>query len=199
MHHYELLTIVTGKLADTEVPAVIQKVEEVLKKQECVIHYTQNLERRKLAYPIDHQMYGTYVLIEFDSEGEKIKNLEHDFRLSNELLRHVIVKRETVGKPRPLFKDTDGTYEEKRPPVKREGKTVTLEQALHTLETDTDVLSSPSATDAVSEKKEDVAVLKRPVEEVMPVENVTPKTLAVGEDVEKELDKKLEEILRDGF
>ncbi|MDP2631091.1 MAG: 30S ribosomal protein S6, partial [Candidatus Uhrbacteria bacterium] len=111
MNHYEFLGILNGTYADTEVGALVSQVEETIKKHAETIHYVQNLGRRKLAYPIKHQGHGTYVLIEFDADGEAIKKLDRLFRLTNELLRHCIVRRKTVGKPMPL----ERREEESRP------------------------------------------------------------------------------------
>jgi|GEM_PF-380629 len=102
MNHYEFLGILNGTFADTEVGSLVSQIEETIKKHAETIHYTQNLGRRKLAYPIKHQGHGTYVLIEFDAPGEAIKKLDRLFRLTNELLRHCIVRRKTIGKPLPL-------------------------------------------------------------------------------------------------
>lgn len=111
MNHYEFLGILSGAYADTEVGALVSQIEETIKKHTETIHYVQNLGRRKLAYPIKHQGHGTYVLIEFDAAGDTIKKLDRLFRLTNELLRHCIVRRKTVGKPLPL----ERREEESRP------------------------------------------------------------------------------------
>lgn len=104
MNHYELLAIVNGRFADAEVDTVIASVKDLLKKYDCPIHYVQPLERRRLAYPIQHSVYGTYVLMEFDAEKKSIQHLEKDLLYAHELLRHCIVKRDTVGKPKELEK-----------------------------------------------------------------------------------------------
>lgn len=97
MNHYECLSIVSGKCADTEIESVVQLLEQSVQKHALKIHYIQRLERRKLAYPIDHVMYGTYVLFEFDAEPPNITKIDRFLRLTNEILRHIIVKRESVG------------------------------------------------------------------------------------------------------
>jgi len=198
MNHYEILAIVSGRFADTEIGGIIGKIEEILKKYECTLHYTQNLERRKLAYPIKHQAYGAYVLIEFDCSVSKVSALDRELRLTPELLRHIIVKRDAVGTPRPLFKDV--AIEERRAP-RRQQKEKTLEQALETVEKETEAASlepakAPTLPSARLEQDGEAAPSKTATEK--PEEKKVEKLAKSDEDLEKELDKKLEEILREG-
>lgn len=203
MNHYEILAIASGRFADTEIGGVIGKIEEILKKYECTLHYTQNLERRKLAYPIKHQAYGTYVLIEFDCAVSKMSGLERELRLTPELLRHMIVKRDSVGTPRPLFKEV--VAEERRVP-RRQQREKTLEQALETVEKETVAAQSGSVGQLTGTASEEATqIISRGAPEIES-ETVTAtknekkkeKLAKSDEDLEKELDKKLEEILREG-
>ncbi len=195
MNHYEILAIITSTLADTEVPAAITKIEETLKKHECILHYSQNLERRKLAYEIAHQQYGSYVFMEFDCEPGHIGKLEHDFRLTPELLRHVIVKRASVGKPRPLFKETEVPLMEKRP-LRKETKTVSLDEALQTVEQETKEAQKtpPSVQENTPQPLREDLITTQPTTSSYDV-----KQPLSDEDLEKQLNDKLAEILRDGI
>ncbi|MBI4272483.1 30S ribosomal protein S6 [Candidatus Uhrbacteria bacterium] len=193
MNHYEVLAIITSTLADTEVPSAIVKIEETLKKHECTIHYSQNLERRKLAYPIAHQQYGSYALIEFDCAPEHIGSLEHDFRLAPELLRHVIVKRSEVGKPRPLFKEVEASFTEKRP-ARKEIKTVSLDEALQTVEQET----KEAQKNPAHAQESSVQPLREDLMAAQPGSPDISQPLS-DEDLEKQLNDKLAEILKDGI
>ncbi len=196
MNHYEILAIITGALADTEVPSAITKIEEALKKYECSIHYTQNLERRRLAYPIKRQQYGSYALIEFDCAPDMIKKIEHELGLTSELLRHTIVRRLSVGKPRPIFKDADGPLMSERRPVRREIKTKTLDEALQTVERETQSVkesSLPNQQPPQLLREETAETQKQPHTAAQP----DAKVALSDEDLEKQLNDKLEEILKD--
>ncbi len=100
MNHYELLTIVSGKFAEGELESVTGKIDDLLKKNGCAIHYTQHMGRRKLAYPIKHLHYGYYVVHEFDGSPEIVKKIDRELGLSADLLRHLITKRDEVGAPK---------------------------------------------------------------------------------------------------
>lgn len=48
--------------------------------------------RRKLAYEIDGQREGLYILFYADVEPAAIEELDRNFRLANTVLRHLIVR-----------------------------------------------------------------------------------------------------------
>lgn len=89
---YEILTIIPAKFADTEVDAVAERVAKMLENDGLTIERTENLGKLKLAYPIDHQRYGTYVLFYAATEnGDALKKVDSDLRLSDDVLRHMVV------------------------------------------------------------------------------------------------------------
>ncbi len=100
MNHYELLAIVTGRYAENEAEQVFQKIEDSIKKHTPVIHYRQNLDRKRLAYEINHQSHGYYFLVEFDGEPQSIHALSTALTLNKDIVRFQIIKRKTVGKPK---------------------------------------------------------------------------------------------------
>jgi len=60
----------------------------------------QDMGRKKFAYPILHQTTGHYGLVEFDLEKKNYKPLETKFRLSDEILRYLIIKIEPKNRGR---------------------------------------------------------------------------------------------------
>jgi len=48
--------------------------------------------KRRLAYPIEHFMEGNYVLARFKLKPALSKELEANLRISEELLRHLLIK-----------------------------------------------------------------------------------------------------------
>ncbi|MBI2645046.1 30S ribosomal protein S6 [Candidatus Uhrbacteria bacterium] len=102
MNHYEILAIISGKYAEPEAAAILTSVEQTIKKHASAFHYSQNLERKKLAYPIQHHSYGTYILMEFDADARAFASIDHEMRHTNELIRYTIVRKEKVGAPKDL-------------------------------------------------------------------------------------------------
>lgn len=205
MNHYELLAILNGKFSDTENVALIKTLENSITKHGGTIHYTQNLERRKLAFPILHQSYGTYILTEFDCEGKGTVSLNHELRLSKDLLRHTIVRRKTVGKPKVLLqekretsralpsKDIDALisplllqHEQETPAKQQEVPAEHVVQEQQPISPN----NTPPVTPQVPEKNE---------EEGHPVSEQGEKEKKKKTTKSKSLDERLDEILHDNL
>jgi small subunit ribosomal protein S6 len=94
INRYELLYLVSGNYTDEEIEPIKAKVRELIEKAEGKILLEDTLGKRKLAYPINNQHSGSYLLCEFELEGINLKKLDTDMKLTTELLRHTVVKRE---------------------------------------------------------------------------------------------------------
>jgi small subunit ribosomal protein S6 len=80
----------------------VQHVHDILRKHnaEIVVLDNQGTElpasrqwdERRLAYPVEGQKKGTYLLTYFKTEGANIKEIEADCRLSDLVLRDLILK-----------------------------------------------------------------------------------------------------------
>jgi small subunit ribosomal protein S6 len=91
--HYELLCLISNKYSETEVEPIRASVTKLINDQGGVITLEEYWGKKKLAYPINSFRHGYYHLIEFDLEGPKLQELNNRLRLSNEILRHQIIKK----------------------------------------------------------------------------------------------------------
>jgi small subunit ribosomal protein S6 len=55
---------------------------------------TSHFGRRRLAYELDGQREGFYVIFYADIDAKAIEELERELKLSNYVLRHLLVKAE---------------------------------------------------------------------------------------------------------
>ncbi len=90
-NHYEMLFIVPNNFTEDEAKKIIEDTEEVIKKAEGEITHKEYWGKKKLAYEIKKFNHGYYNLIQFDLAGEKLADLDRNFKLSKEILRHQIV------------------------------------------------------------------------------------------------------------
>jgi len=91
MQNYELLYILPAKYADTEIDGLRAKVAGMIEAAGAKVTRNESLGKIKLAYIIKKQQHGTYVLVHFSAETPVIAVLDRQFRLSDEILRHMIV------------------------------------------------------------------------------------------------------------
>lgn len=54
------------------------------------------LVKRKLAYPIKHEKFGFYCLVNFQMEAKKLEDLDEFLRLNHAVLRHIILQADPM-------------------------------------------------------------------------------------------------------
>ena len=91
----EFLYIVPSNFSDTEIDGVVKNVSALLEKAGAKIEKTDNLGKIKLAYPIKKVRHGTYILSYVSFEDKSVlPKLDTDLKHMDEVLRHVLIKRE---------------------------------------------------------------------------------------------------------
>lgn len=129
--HYELLYIVPLQASsDDIVKKTIEQVNQILKEADVEITKDDNLGKIKLTYPIKHIHHGEYILVEFNSPCNKIKQIDTDLKLLPTVLRHLIIKKdaklaeaeEARKKKQVLKKIEQSTSEIEAKPKKKEDK-----------------------------------------------------------------------------
>jgi ribosomal protein S6 len=108
---YELLYIVPTRYTDTEIGDIQKKVNGFIEKVGGKVQKEENLGRIRLAYPIKQNRHGSYILNYFEIEktGEDwletsvIADIDKEFRMAEEILRHMIVQL-PKGIPERTFK-----------------------------------------------------------------------------------------------
>lgn len=91
MRTYEALFIVRPDVSDEEVQAVASEVENHVTSDGGAIVRSEIWGKRRLAYEVKSFNEGNYVLIRFQSESETPKKLEQYFRLSESIIRNLVV------------------------------------------------------------------------------------------------------------
>ena len=94
MNHYEAVYIVHPALQEGRLNDIVGKFHNKLTKLKGEILYVENWGKKKLAYAIDKQKYGTYILCQYSLGGEYIKELSQEFELNPNILRYLITKIE---------------------------------------------------------------------------------------------------------
>jgi len=91
---YELVIIFRPELTKERVDAGIDHVTKTVNYRGGSVTSIEPWGKRKLAYPIKHQAEGIYNLIKFTAGSQVTKKLNADLRISEDVLRHLIVNVE---------------------------------------------------------------------------------------------------------
>ena len=89
---YELVYIVSPEATEQQIAEIHTQVEESIARLQGVLEKSENWGRRKLAYEIGPHKEGTYVLEVFNGSGELVKEIDRRLRVSDQVLRHMIVR-----------------------------------------------------------------------------------------------------------
>ncbi|MFC1967832.1 30S ribosomal protein S6 [Chloroflexota bacterium] len=92
MQDYELLMIISPELKEEELASSIEKVSQFITTRSGVITELNQWGKRKLAYPIKRFAEGNYVQTQFKMESHLTKELEANLRISEEVLRHLLIR-----------------------------------------------------------------------------------------------------------
>ncbi len=92
MHKYETLVVLHPDLADAQVKETIERTRKLIEAMQGTIDQVQEWGSRELAYPIRKQLRGIYVLLQFTSRPDVVKEMERTFRISDDVLRFVSVR-----------------------------------------------------------------------------------------------------------
>jgi small subunit ribosomal protein S6 len=89
---YELVLIVSPEVTEEKLGTVIDSVTQFISAKGGAIIEVEQWGKRKLAYIIRHFAEGIYVLIRFKLRPEFTKELKANLHISENFLRHLLVK-----------------------------------------------------------------------------------------------------------
>lgn len=94
MRAYELLYIVKPTLDEDAREAVLNSIKEIITSANGEVGEVDVWGSRKLAYPIQKFRDGVYTLVNFKASVDFPKELDRRLKISEDVIRHVIVVQE---------------------------------------------------------------------------------------------------------
>ena len=105
MRHYEIVFIVHPDQSE-QVPAMVERYKGVIAARKGTVHRLEDWGRRQLAYPIAKVHKAHYVLMNIECDNETLTELEHSFKFSDAVLRHLIIKMDKAHTaPSPMMRE----------------------------------------------------------------------------------------------
>lgn len=93
MKAYELLYFVAPNIEESAREAVTKRIENAVAQGNGTIDNVENWGKRKLAYEINGLNDGDYTLVDFHANPADIAELDRVLRITDAVVRHMIVKR----------------------------------------------------------------------------------------------------------
>jgi small subunit ribosomal protein S6 len=102
LRDYEVLYIVRADLEDDKVQDIVKRVNTLIEKAGGSAVRTNIWGKRKLAYEVKHQKEGSYVLQDFQIGPDRVPELEAALKITEEVMRHLIVRKPEKPVPAPV-------------------------------------------------------------------------------------------------
>lgn len=104
MRHYEIMFLVHPDQSE-QVPAMVERYEGIISKNEGQIHRKEDLGRRQLAYPINDVHKAHYILMNVECNLEALEEIKTAFKFNDAILRNLItVQKQAVTGESVLMK-----------------------------------------------------------------------------------------------
>ena len=93
MNKYESIIIINPRLEEQGMKEIIKKFEDMI-NSEGKVESVEEMGKRKLAYEIKKNSEGFYVLYNFEAKPEFIAELERVYRITDGILKFIVVRKE---------------------------------------------------------------------------------------------------------
>ena len=119
MPYYETVYIARQELSESQVKTLTEDFCKFIKDSGGKVHKVENWGLRTLAYRINKNRKGHYVLIESDAAPAALHEMERNMRLSEDVLRFMSIKEEELSDGPSIMmnkndRDTDDSTTDKK-------------------------------------------------------------------------------------
>ncbi len=92
MNKYESVIIINPNVDEAGIKALEEKFTGLI-NENGKVEKVNSMGKRKLAYEIKKFAEGTYLVFEFESKPEAIKELERVYRITDDVIKFIVVKK----------------------------------------------------------------------------------------------------------
>ena len=93
MNKYESVIIINPNLEEEAIKALIEKISNLI-NTDGKVSSVEEVGKKKLAYEIKQNKEGFYVVFKFEANPELITELERVYRITDEVIKFIVVKEE---------------------------------------------------------------------------------------------------------
>lgn len=93
MNKYETVFIMSNKITEEQKANVIAKITKLISEDGIIISQ-EDVGEKKLAYQIHKHTHANYYIINFESDSSFIRELERNYRIIEEILKFIIIRRD---------------------------------------------------------------------------------------------------------
>jgi small subunit ribosomal protein S6 len=94
---YEGMFLVDSGLAAQDWQKVIDEIQRMMKRADADVVSLKKWDDRRMTYNIQGKSRGTYILVYFNCDPEKVKGVERDVQLSEMIMRVMILRTDNMS------------------------------------------------------------------------------------------------------
>ena len=94
MQKYETMYILQSQLEEEKIEELIEKFKSIVEREGGEVSNLDKWGKKKLAYEVKKQKEGFYVLMNYTAPSKACEELERSFRITDGVLRYLIVREE---------------------------------------------------------------------------------------------------------
>jgi len=98
MAFYESIFIARQELTETDIDKTISNFKEILEKNKSKLVDIESWGLRNLAYRIEKNKKGHYIVLKIDGDGKAISELERNMRINENIIRYLSIKTREINK-----------------------------------------------------------------------------------------------------
>lgn len=91
MNKYENVVILNAELDEEATNKLVAKFSDLINKHGKLLD-TNHMGKKTLAYEINKQKYGYYVVFTFESEPDFIEELQRNYRINEKVLKFLVIR-----------------------------------------------------------------------------------------------------------
>ena len=94
MNKYELCVVVSAKLEDEARAELVERIKDMIAKQEANVTDVDEWGKKRLAYEIEKMHEAFYYFVHFESEPTAPAQIEGRMRIMDGVLRYLCVRQD---------------------------------------------------------------------------------------------------------
>jgi small subunit ribosomal protein S6 len=98
MRRYELMLVLRPDVPDERISAIVDRTTRQIAADGGQIIKVAPWGRRRLAYPIERYREGSYHIVVFEAPSTTIAEVERSLLITEDVLRHLVVRQERPAK-----------------------------------------------------------------------------------------------------
>jgi len=116
MAKYEMMFITRTDVPEEQLDKLIAQMEGVISGMDGKVEKVEKMGRRRLAYRVQKQREGYYVLFVFDGNGDTVREFERRLKVSDAVIKYMAVRADEPLEPAPQTKPAAADTAAAEPP-----------------------------------------------------------------------------------